>query len=318
MPRKRKQGGYGLLDVLLALSLTTVILLILIPMGIRYYQKKQVDEYVASLKSTIVQMQLYQYHKTSQEGFSSNPFFPEFMDSWPASFDALMLDYGGAFKELCGPLNEAAGACVRPDTVPFTTQKLTLEQVMGPTNKVYLVIPTSTLPDDGPRARWGLPLLAIPEAQLRTNGDIQINLRPLTKSIMYDEFLRKDGSVHLTNDWDVGGNHAIVNTKDVTILNSDSTQKIVSRGLSETTTLKHGEWLKKPSCPTGTEPRIWLALGYINVSNRYTLTGSQKPFIDTETTTHWEVGLEVRVENNETGEFAISNDGEILAITQCK
>lgn len=321
MPNKRKQGGFGLMDVLLALSLTALVLVTVIPMSMSYYKQKQVDEFMTNIKGLIVQMQLYQYHRTSKEGYKSNPFFPGYMDSWPASFDALMLDYGGAFRELCGPMNEEAGKCVRPDTLPFTTEKLSFKQVMETTvNKVFLVIPTSTLPDDGPRARWGQPLLALPDAQLLDNGDIHILLRPLTKTIMYDEFLRKDGSVHLTGDWDVGGNNAITNVKDVTIRNSDGTQSLVSHGLASVSTLKHRDIVKKPSCPEGMEPSINLALGYIKIEGNYQLVGSQKPYLIASGTnsSQWQVGLELRVKNVVTNAYDKLNTGDILAITQCK
>lgn len=321
MPNKRKQGGFGLMDVLLALSLTALVLITVIPMSMSYYKQKQVDEFMTNIKGLIVQMQLYQFHRTSKEGYKSNPFFPGYMDSWPASFDALMLDYGGAFRELCGPMNEEAGKCVRPDTLPFTTEKLSFKQVMETTvNKVFLVIPTSTLPDDGPRARWGQPLLALPDAQLLDNGDIHILLRPLTKTIMYDEFLRKDGSVHLTGDWDVGGDYAITNAKDYTIRNNDGSQKLISRGLSNVFTLEHGDIVEKPSCPDNLEPSINLALGYIKVEGDYQLVGSQKPYLIEAGTNNsqWQVGLALRVKNLTTNKFNELNSGEILAITQCK
>lgn len=218
MPNRGKQGGFGLMETVLALSLTAIILVTVIPLGIRYYQQKQVDEFVANIKHLVTQIQLYQYHKTSREGVTSDPMKPGYFDGWPASFDALMTDYGSAFVEFCGPTNESSGACVRPDTLPFTTEKLAFEELPGYPNKLFLIVPTGTLPNDGPRARWGRPLLSIPDTLVRPDGNIQISLRPLTKSIMYDEFLRKDGSVHLTQDWDVGGQYAITNVKDITIV----------------------------------------------------------------------------------------------------
>nr|WP_172684990.1 type II secretion system protein [Aliivibrio fischeri] len=319
MPNKRKQGGFGLIDVVLALSLTAVILATVIPMSMNYYKQKQVDEFITNIKGLIVQMQLYQFHRTSKEGYKSNPFFSGYLDSWPASFDALMLDYGGAFRELCGPMNEEAGICVRPDTLPFTTEKLRFKQVMETTvNKVFLVIPTSTLPNDGPRARWGQPLLALPDAQLLDNGDIQILLRPLTKTIMYDEFLRKDGSEHLTGDWDVGGEHAITNAKDYTIRNSDGSQQLVSTGLVKILQVNHGDWIDKPKCPEHQQPDLTLSIHTVTIPNQYTLTGSIKPYVLGESSSQWRAGLEVRVVINSTGRPHSIEDGVMTAFVQCK
>ncbi|RJX65865.1 type II secretion system protein [Vibrio sinensis] len=152
-----------------------------------------------------------------------------------------------------------------------------------------------------------------------TNNILTVRIDRPDKAFGYESLVKRSGDDStLLGDWDVGGNHAIVNTRDITIRNSDNTQKIVSRGLSDIATLKHGEWLDKPSCPEGTTARIWLALGYIEVTNQYTLTGSQKPFINNETTTQWQIGLVVRLKENSTGRLEISNAGEILAITQCK
>ena len=319
MPNKRKQGGFGLMDVLLALSLTALVLITVIPMSMSYYKQKQVDEFMTNIKGLIVQMQLYQFHRTSKEGYKSNPFFPGYMDSWPASFDALMLDYGGAFKELCGPMNEEAGKCIRPDTLPFTTEKLRFEQVMETTvNKVFLVIPTSTLPDDGPRARWGQPLLALPDAQLLDNGDIQILLRPLTKTIMYDEFLRKDGSVHLTGDWDVGGDYAITNAKDYTIRNNNGTQTAVSDGLVHIFQAEHNDVIDRPNCPEGKESIIHVMIGEVSTPKEYTSTGRIRAYLRSTSETQWRVGLDNVVKRDRDGVVQINHTGYLTAITQCK
>ena len=319
--KKRKQGGFGLIDVVLALSLSAIFLLTVIPMGLNHYRQKQVDEFVTHIKDLVTQMQLYQYHKTTKEGVTSNAFLPGYADGWPASFDALMTDYGSAFWDLCGPMNESKGTCIRPDTLPFTPTKLSFEEGVPlplQPNTVYLVIPTGTLPDDGTLSRWATPLLALPGATLRPDLNVRINLRPLTKSLMYDEFLRKDGSVHLTQDWDVGGQHSITNVRDVTIRNSDGTQKLVSRGLSEAYSLRHGDKLPKPSCPMGTTPTPILAIGKITVPKAYELTGSQKPFLIEDTATYWRVGLEIRVKELGSNNYGKLNDGEIVLIAQCR
>ena len=318
---KRKQGGFGLIDVVLALSLSAIFLLTVIPMGLNHYRQKQVDEFVTHIKDLVTQMQLYQYHKTTKEGVTSNAFLPGYADGWPASFDALMTDYGSAFWDLCGPMNESKGTCIRPDTLPFTPTKLSFEEGVPlplQPNTVYLVIPTGTLPDDGTLSRWATPLLALPGATLRPDLNVRINLRPLTKSLMYDEFLRKDGSVHLTQDWDVGGEHSITNVRDVTIRNSDGTQKLVSLGLSNSYTLKHGDILKKQTCPSGTSPKIMLGIGSVHIDKAFELTGSQRAYLIENAFTYWKVGLEIRVKRLSNNAYDKINSGEILAITQCQ
>ena len=318
MPNRGKQGGFGLMETVLALSLTAIILVTVIPLGIRYYQQKQVDEFVANIKHLVTQIQLYQYHKTSREGVTSDPMKPGYFEGWPASFDALMTDYGSAFVEFCGPTNESSGACIRPDTLPFTTEKLTFEELPGYPNKLFLIVPTGTFPNDGPRARWGRPLLSIPDTLVRPDGNIQISLRPLTKSIMYDEFLRKDGSVHLTQDWDVGGQFGITNTRDLTIRNIDGSQTRVSNKLTDIYTVEHGEWLSKPKCPNGLMAEVNPTITSVDFHPSYDLTGSQRAYVIQETSTQWQFGLDALAVHKSSGTKRFLNGGVITAFVQCK
>ena len=74
----------------------------------------------------------------------------------------------------------------------------------------------------------------------------------------------------------------------------------------------------KPSCPDSTFPQIALGIGNIYINKDFELTGSQKPYLLSERTDAWQVGLEVRVKSLLTGELKKSNLGEINAFTQCK
>ncbi|MCZ5940955.1 type II secretion system protein, partial [Vibrio parahaemolyticus] len=168
------------------------------------------------------------------------------------------------------------------------------------------------------RAKWATELLKMPYAKAQTNGDIIVTVYDPLLSQLYDEFLQRDGSVALTDDWDVGGDYSITNAHDVTILNSDGTQKIVSQGLVDIYTVAHGDIVEKPSCPEGTHPYIALGLGKIFINKDYQLTGSQKPYLISQTSDYWQVGLEVRVKSLITGDLDIKNEGEVTAFTQCK
>ncbi|MBE3775497.1 type II secretion system protein, partial [Vibrio parahaemolyticus] len=168
------------------------------------------------------------------------------------------------------------------------------------------------------RAKWATELLKMPYAKAQTNGDIIVTVYDPLLSQLYDEFLQRDGSVALTDDWDVGGDYSITNAHDVTILNSDGTQKIVSQGLVDIYTVAHGDIVEKPSCPEGTHPYIALGLGKIFINKDYQLTGSQKPYLISQTSDYWQVGLEIRVKSLTTGDLEIKNEGEVNAFTQCK
>ncbi|WP_052478961.1 hypothetical protein [Vibrio jasicida] len=323
MQKRITQAGISLIDTLLALSITGLLLLIFIPMGIKHYQQKQVDEFTLRVNTLITKIQLYQFHKSKNDAVGFHPNSLEYLKTWPATFDALMTDYGSSFWPFCGPTDQANSRCFRPDYVPFSNRALIGAagwdgSHVPPLSAYRLTIPTGDLPDDGPRALWGLPLLRIPGAKLQSNGDIEVLVTPLAKSIMYDEFLRKDGSVFLTQDWDVGGQHAITNIKDVTLRNSDGSQKLVSKGLSETYMLEHGDWLDKGTCPAGLTPEPILGVGRITIDDNHTLTGSVAPFVQAETPTRWQVAIEARVRHNSTGVLTKRTEGKILAIVQCR
>nr|AKN39257.1 hypothetical protein [Vibrio tasmaniensis] len=228
----------------------------------------------------------------------------------------------------CTPADEAARSCVRPDSAPWTVERLGYEAgqrtvtINGQSRDIAyakLTFPlSSTAIAPIYRAKWATELLKIPYAKAEPDGDITVMVYDPLLSQLYDAFLQHDGSVPLSDDWDVGGQFAVTNAKDLTILNADGTQKIVSKGLVNVVTVKHGERVYKPACPQGTTPDIMLSIGNIYIASDYELTGSQKPYLITTTSSYWDVGLEVRVKSLITGDLTKSSSGEITAFTQCK
>ncbi|RZR37141.1 type II secretion system protein, partial [Vibrio vulnificus] len=148
---------------------------------------------------------------------------------------------------------------------------------------------------------------------------ITLRIERPDKAFSYESLVKRSGDDStLLGDWDVGGDFSITNTRDVTIRNANGSQKLVSRGLSNVFTLQHGDMLQKPQCPTGLTPSINLALGYVKIEGNFQLVGSQKPYLISETDTHWQVGLVLRVKNLDINTFGELTTGDILAITQCK
>ncbi|CAH1574335.1 hypothetical protein THF1A12_1250001 [Vibrio jasicida] len=228
----------------------------------------------------------------------------------------------------CTTADEAARRCVRPDYLPWSSLRIgyeagrktvTIGSDLRDIAYAQLTFPlSSTAIQPIYRAKWATELLKVPYAKALSNGDITVMVYDPLLSQLYDEFLQRDGSVQLTDDWDVGGDYGITNTKEVTILNSDGTQKVISHGLVDIYTVKHQDWVIKPSCPTGTQPYIALGIGNIYISKEFELTGSQKPYLLSERADAWQVGLEVRVKSLITGDLSIRNEGEVTAFTQCK
>ncbi|MUJ27968.1 hypothetical protein GNP73_08270 [Aliivibrio fischeri] len=135
----------------------------------------------------------------------------------------------------------------------------------------------------------------------------------------YDGLVKRSGNDStLLGDWDVGGDYAITNAKDYTIRNDDGSQQLVSRGLVKITQVEHGDFIDKPQCPTDQESDLTLSIHTVTITNEFTLTGSIKPYVLSETDTQWQAGLEIRIKNNSTGKPTSTNKGLMNAFVQCK
>ena len=151
------------------------------------------------------------------------------------------------------------------------------------------------------------------------NNKIILRIERPDKAFAYDSLVKRSGDDStLLGDWDVGGNHAITNVKDVTIRNHNGSQQLVSSGLVKIFIVKNNEDIEKPNCPSGQIPDLKLGLHTITISKEYTQTGSIKPYVISETATSWTAGLVVRVIRNSTGQSTTSNTGFMTAFVQCK
>ncbi|CAK1810075.1 putative type IV pilin PilA [Vibrio crassostreae] len=314
-----KQRGVGLVEFLITLGLILAIVGISYPVYHNYQEDKKAKAYGEHIRVLIERIHQYQYYKITEEGVDATS-----KASWPATLDNLMNDYPEQYWGSCTIDRELNGECKLPDYVPWSPSRLRtyfytdLTHIPAFNEHLVIRLPLSELDSDPKEwTRWSSVLINIPGAK-RTGNDIDITLRQATLALMYENIVMRDGSVTLTEDWDVGGEYGITNAKDYTILNSDGTQKIVSKGLVNVVTVKHGERVYKPACPQGTTPDIMLSIGNIYIASDYELTGSQKPYLITTTNDYWDVGLEVRVKSLITGDLTKSSSGEITAFTQCK
>lgn len=319
--KRAKQRGLALLDVLFAMALLGLIIAGASKWMAIQKEKNAAGDYRARIELVIETLQKYQYQQHTLK--PPVPLYEEF----PNLLNDLVTP-DEQFWINCTPADEAARSCVRPDSAPWTVERLGYEAgqrtvtINGQSRDIAYAKLTFPLSSSAIapmyRAKWATELLKIPYAKAQTNGDITVMVYDPLLSQLYDAFLQHDGSVPLSDDWDVGGQFAVTNAKDLTILNDDGTQKIVSKGLVNASTVEHGEWVNKPACPEGMRPDIMLGLSSIYIESDKELTGSQKPYLISETSTGWLVGLEVRVKSLTTGDLGKSHSGEITVLTQCK
>ncbi len=315
----KHQRGIGLIETVLGIVLVLSIAGLSVPFLMERQKDQEAIAYADHLKNTVTRLHQYQYYKITEEGSS-----PTSVDSWPQTLNHLMTDFPNRFWNSCTLAQESNDECVRPDYVPWNTQRLTAtttpDMTAAPHYMHYVVtIPLSTLAHDTKEyLRWSVPLMTIPGAQKTATQDIEITLRQVTQSLLYDQFVWRDGNKTLTDDWDVGGQHAISNARDFTIRNSDGSITSVSEGLTHIHSLKPWESLKKPSCPSGLSPDITLSIGSIDITYPNTLTGSIKPYVSSETSNHWTVSIDAYVINANNNTYQRLNTGEIIALTQCR
>lgn len=317
----KHQRGLGLIDVLFAIALLGLVYAGVAKWALINKEKNAAQDYRNRIEHVVEALQKYQYQqKTIKPPVAV-------IDQFPTNLNDLVTP-DEQFWINCTVADEAARRCVRPDYLPWSSLRIGYEAgrktvTIGSDLKdiayAELTFPlSSTTIQPIYRAKWATELLKVPYAKALSNGDITVMVYDPLLSQLYDEFLQRDGSVQLTDDWDVGGDYAITNAKDLTLLNSDGTQKIISKGLVNVITVKHGDRVDKPSCPDGMAPDIMLSIANIYIGSDLELTGSQKPYLMTTTDRYWQVGLEVRVKSLITGQFEKATTGEITAFTQCK
>lgn len=317
---KRGQQGLALLDILLYIALLGLILVGVAQFTAAQKHQHEARDYRVRIEAVITALQKHQYQESQR--------FPPVDPSveFPAHLNDLMTPEE-QFWINCTDADEASRRCVQPDYVPWTTQHIDYVagsksvNVAGELRDIayaQLTFPLSSgAISPTQRTKWSVELLKMPYAREEANGDVHVTVYDPLLSQLYDAFLQHDGSVALSEDWDVGGNHALLNAQDYTLTNSDGTQKIVSKGLTDIYTVQHNDTVQKPSCPANQTPVPHFSLGQIEINNSYELTGSQKAYIKSESSTHWTFGLEVRVLNLNTGQPEKLHDGFMTVFVQC-
>lgn len=321
MKSLNKQQGFALIAGML------IVITVLSVGAIQYSQylgKKRILNNTESFFNRVV------YLRTQIHAYANDHYLQGNGINSPNIFPARLTDLEGTYVPACTTANNKNGLCMKVNQTPWG-------DISGSDYRRVLV--TSPSGANYYRAELDLKLPDKNDLALKYERSITLSLLSQLPNIIYDEarnlitvrvdrpdkafsyesLVKRSGDDStLLGDWDVGGNFSITNTRDITIRNSNGTQKLVSRGLSNVFTVNHGDKVQKPACPTSTTPSINLGLGYVKIEGNYQLVGSQKPYLMSETTAYWQVGLELRVKNLTTNQFDIENKGEILAITQCK
>ncbi|WP_236797425.1 type II secretion system protein [Aliivibrio fischeri] len=242
-------------------------------------------------------------------------------------FPATLQNLEGVYVPTCLPADNAQGFCFLIDQTPWGKINYEREPLVTPTGtNTWRAVMRFTLPDQSdPAFTTELSMSISMLTQIPTNeydpalNQMTIYINRPDMAFAYDGLVKRSGDDStLLGDWDVGGNFAITNAKDYTIRNHDGSQQLVSSGLVRITQVKHGDFIDKPQCPEHQQPDLTLSINTVTISNKYTLTGSIKPYVLDETPTKWQVGLVTRVVINSTGKSYSLHSGHLTAFVQCK
>ena len=141
------------------------------------------------------------------------------------------------------------------------------------------------------------------------------------KAFAYESLVKRSGDDStLLGDWDVGGEHAIMNAKDFSVQNDDGSQTSISNKLVSIYSMSHGDWVDYPKCPTGQKPSITPVISRIDSQSGYKLLGNQRAYVllDDSIRQRWQIGLDVAAQNINTNKNTILHNGTVSVFVQCK
>jgi len=226
----------------------------------------------------------------------------------------------------CSTANSNDGKCRKAEhTLWGATMELTRVTLPLPTgfrglNQIVIPLPPMTAAFKFEHDVHVATLLKLPFAHYDSAANtVTWQVRQVGEELQHNGLVRRSGdNSKLTGDWDVGGNFAITNAKDVMVRNSDGSQRSLSVGIPPVIA-KHGQRIDKPACPTGLKPTITTSIkGVFNETTSdiaFTNVGSQRSYT-VNRRGYWIVMLDywAEVQNMTT----LLHDGEVNVQLTCQ
>ena len=319
--QRNKQGGFA---SIVGLIIVAAALIIGVMEWSSMMTQKRIKDNVDSFYNRIV------YLTTQFHAFASDQYLSGTNINSSFIFPVNLSDLEGDYIPTCSEADNENGHCFKYNQTPWGEisdsdyQKYPMPNGINPSHwRAELIIKLPNKDDEALKfdREATLQLFAqMPNIVYdEPNNQIILRIERPDKAFAYDSLVKRSGDDStLLGDWDVGGNHAITNAKDVTIRNRDGSQQLVSTGLVKILQVKHRDFIDKPQCPKNQQPDLTLSIHTVSISNKYTLTGSIKPYVMDETVSQWRAGLQIRVLINSTGKADILNTGHLTAFVQCK
>lgn len=313
------QKGMGMAGMIATLIIFGVISYGIMQFGIAakkatiYNNSKNFYEQLDVIKEALL---AYQSDKIAQGELTTNTF--------PIGFSDLIGDY----LPDCSTVDHSAGKCRPANYTPWGNQISLTRQtqyipVKGwiPYNRVIITLPPVTDAFKFEHDVQVATLLKLPFAKFNSGANtITWEVRRVGEELQHDGLVRRSGdNSTLLGDWDVGGNFAITNAKDLTLRNSDGSQRSVGAGVIRVFSARHGERVKKHKCPTGLTPDIIVARkaesAQSSANNLNSIT--QVKAYATSSGSNWIIGLDYYAQLQSNPSWILLHDGEVVAMLTC-
>ena len=318
MKTLHNQKGFGMASLIGTLIAFGFVSYFIIQMGVEakkatiYSNSKNFYEQLDVIKEALL---AYQSDKIAQGALTTNTF--------PTGFSDLIGDY----LPDCSTVDFKAGKCRPGDYTPWgNTIDLTRQTQYIPAkgwvpyNRIIITLPPVTDAFKFEHDVHVTTLLKLPFAKYdETANTITWEVRRVGEELQHDGLVRRSGdNSTLLGDWDAGGDFAITNVRDVTVRNSDGSQRSLAAGVTFITA-KHDERIDKHKCPIGLTPDIITTTkGIFNETTipiPFNSVGAQRSYA-VSSSTHWTVKLDYFADVQGTPQ--LFHDGEILVQLICQ
>jgi hypothetical protein len=318
MKTLHNQQGFGMVGMLSALILFGLISYGLTVAGTEakktaiYMKSKNFYEQLDVIKEALL---AYQVDKITEGEVDPYIFAPNWAALTPSYLPG------------CSTADNQAGKCRKAEqTLWGNTMTLVMIDVPTPTgirgaNQLTIPLPPKTEAFAFEHDVHLSTLLKLPFAKYDDVANtITWQVRKVGEELQHDGLVRRSGdNSTLTGDWDVGGGFAITNVKDVTIRNSDGSQRSIGAGVIRVFSARHGERVNKHKCPTGLTPDIIVARkaesAQSSANNLNSIT--QVKAYATSSGNNWIIGLDYYAQLQSNPSWILLHDGEVVVMLTC-
>lgn len=317
---KRQRGFANIVIMIVGLSVLTMLIM--------HWQQRskimriqaQVTPFYQNLEYITKQINAFQIDQIAQ--------------GWPPSSAAVFpnawSDLQPAYLPNCSTTDNNAGKCRKPEQTPWGTSMLMTKinspvpPSVTPRYRLQIQIPFPNATSDATQLEHQAVLETLsrfPGSEFNeASNSLFVWVDRIDSGVQQDALVKRSGDDStLTGDWDVGGNYAITNAKDVTIRNSDGSQRRLGAGTVSTLIAKHNQRVDKHKCPTGLTPAIATSIkGIFNETDPTTPfanISSSRSYAVTSST-YWTVKLDYFAAVN--GVVTPLHDGEVNVQLICQ